>query len=215
MRTTRSPDRAGRGRLAWLQLGLALTLALPACSQAGAGAFPPTKLALIMAVDEALRARDVRRLHALWAPEALIGELCAGADPEARAGLGARLRERRQAAEAAFAECLALGDFSRAERLALNYGARVSPGAACPAWRTHESSELFYGLDGAVYKVSLRGMLDLGDRHLLGGSLRCSRKGGSAADFRGGLAQLVGQRCPDQPWPLLTQVRGPCPRLTR
>jgi hypothetical protein len=97
----------------------------------------------------------------------------------------------------------------------LNYGSRLT-GAddECPSWSHHESSELYYAVGEEVYKVSLHGARAIRGGHALGGSIRCSKKRGSAKEMLEVSGRLgLGQTCPGQPWPLLTQVRGRCPTL--
>lgn len=188
----------------------------PAVSAAPLGPFdasrtPKTKLALIQAVDAALRAADPARLGELFLDAGAVAKQCPTQSAEAT--LAEDLERARARAADAFAECLRLVDWSKAEYLILNYGSRLM-GAddTCPSWSRHESSELFYVVGDEVYKVKLSGARATRGGHALGGSIRCSKKRGSAAEMRP-VGSRFGQTCPGQPWPLLTQVRGACPTL--
>lgn len=190
--------------------------AAPAATVAPLGRFdvarlPKTKLALIQSVDSALRSGDAARLGEVFLDARAVAEHC----PTQPAGstLASELERDRERAAEAFAECLALVDWSQARYLVLNYGSRLmGADETCPGWSRHESSELFYAVGDEVYKVKLGGARATPRGHALGGSIRCSKKCGSADDMLPAAGRF-GQPCPGQPWPVLTQVRGPCPRL--
>lgn len=191
-------------------------LPAPTASVAPLGPFdvarlPKTKLALIQSVDSALRSGDAARLGEVSLDARAVDEHC----PAQPAGstLASELERGRERTAEGFAECLALVDWSKARYLVLNYGSRLmGADETCPGWSRHESSELFYGVGDEVYKVKLGGARATPRGHALGGSIRCSKKGGSADEMLQGAGRF-GQTCPGQPWPVLTQVRGPCPRL--
>jgi hypothetical protein len=170
-----------------------------------------TKLALIQFFDAALRAGDAARLGEVFLDARAVTSQC----PAEQAGttLVDTVERDRQRAADAFAECLALVDWSNARPLVLNYGSKLlGADERCPAWRRHESSELFFAVGDEVYKVKLNGAWATPRGHALGGSIRCSKKPGSADEMLR-LSRRFGKPCPGQPWPVLTQVRGPCPRL--
>jgi hypothetical protein len=123
-------------------------------------------------------------------------------------------RRRRQGAEA-FADCLALADWSEAERLALNYGSHTSRVDSICAhdYLEHESSELFYAIGDTVYKVKIYDAIAGAGGHALSGRIRCSKKRPGSAEEAKRLMHRLGTHCPGVPWPRLSQIRGRCPRL--
>jgi hypothetical protein len=178
-------------------------------------ALPKTKLALIMAVEKALRAADPKALGEVWLDDSQFGTLCPGLPATERAELEANQRKRRRRGAADFAECLSLADWSGAKRLALNYGSRTSRVDTVCSYQylEHEDSELFYTIGDTVHKVKIYDAVTFGGWHAVGRRIRCSKKKpGSATKARRQLHH-IGTHCPGVPWPRLSQIRGSCPKL--
>ena len=184
----------------------------PALAPCDDAALPRTKMGLIMAVDEVLRTGDAKQLARLWLDAATLGRHCGRMAPDALAEPQQSFEDARRRAASHLADCLALTDWRPAERLALNYGSDVhDPPPGCDL-RSHEKSELYYGIGNSVFKVTMSGAVVIAGRHGLGGGLRCTKKRGSAADMRSFAARL-GRRCPRLPWRAITQARHGCPPL--
>lgn len=172
-------------------------------------------MALIMAVDRALRNADAAALGALWLDDGPFGRLCPGLKAADRADLETEQRRRREQGETQVAECLALTDWSQAQRLVLNYGSHTRRAEPVCSYQylEHENAELFYVVGDTVYKVKLYDAVTFQGWHALGHRIRCSKKKPGSAAKAEQVARRLGTACPGLPWPALTQIRGSCPRL--
>jgi hypothetical protein len=169
-------------------------------------------MALIMAVDQALRTGDVSSLGRHWLDAAAAERACPGGPGEERAHRRAAADDSRQRAAADLAECAALTRWSAAERVILNYGSKIDQPAPHCTLRGQEKSELFYAVGEEVFKVTIRGAYVLGDRQALGSSVRCVKKQDSAAEMKR-LGPRIGLHCPRLPWLVITQARQGCPAM--
>ncbi len=167
-------------------------------------ASPDSKLELIERIDAALRAGSEEDFAKLVLKADRIETLCASLEPTVRAELVSEARDDRERALKYFRSCLALVDWSKTRRLALNYGSREWPvREGCNReWQRLEGSELYYAVGERTYKVSVQGPYRDGARFGLLNKIRCFAKDPrhKASDMEG-----MRSRCRAPGWPVVSQ----------
>ena len=167
-------------------------------------AFARSKLGLILAVEEALRAGSMDGLAALMIDAATAEKACAGATD--REEVLSRVGERRARSATDMKDCLALVDWTKTHRLVLNYGTKVTARRCGGRLEELEDSELFFATDSEVFKVKLFDIFRTANQVGLT-RMRCSKKTDPPSDV-----SRLRISCPGGPWQRVTQFGNVCPK---
>lgn len=166
--------------------------------------FARSKLGLILAVEEALRAGSIDALAALMIDAATAERACAGAAD--RDEVLTRVGQRRARIATDIKDCLALVDWNKTHRLVLNYGTKVTQRRCGGRLEELEDSELFFATDVEVFKVKLFDMFRAANQVGLT-RMRCSKKTHPPSSV-----SRLRISCPGGPWQRVTQFGAECPK---
>jgi len=169
---------------------------------------PDSKLELINRIDHALRAGSVKAFSQLLFDPNEVDTLCKELGPKERSALKQRLTKNRDRSLKAFTHCGGMVDWSKTERVALNYGYRsfgpVEKG--CDGdWQGMENSELYYRLGDRGFKVDLRKPYQRGSHFGILRGFSCYKKPPEAQPT---LFDRLPSPCRLGHWPWVTQTGG-------
>jgi hypothetical protein len=143
---------------------------------------------ILQAVDAGLRSRQAEAVIELALSPAEIASRCSNLDAASQEQARARAVESRDELRRAVVECLELAPWpklTRGIRASLHHGLNVDRRVCDESWnacggiaRMCKSEMFYFDPDEAVgsYKVSLASIGRVGDRYVLLGPVRCSRK---------------------------------------
>lgn len=166
-----------------------------------------SKFGLIDNLENAFRGGDEDAVAALLLDPSDVHAACPNLNAADREALRGELDRAREAWDSQTRICREEVDWNRTERVVLNYGSRANPMFdTCDAVERLESSELYYVSESDGYKVTLGGLVRIGENVRLTSPPRCSRK--AKEKLAKGMI-LAGAGCAD--WPATTQTRGVVP----